>query len=180
MQSQRSLLTASCLWLFLAVLASAGGHATLDPLGRAKTKDTQAAGQTAERPQVAALPAVPPRAVAGDRQPDAEGQPRPAIIDPRPLAGLGASDLQVLYTATVNGYLEPCGCVAGRMGGIDRIAAYVQDQQRQHPAVLYLEGGDLFHDALDAKGPLFKQLPAKAETFFAALGALDCAALRPF
>jgi hypothetical protein len=131
------------------------------------------AAQDSSRPEVARVAAPPPRGAGAS-------VPGPALLDiedPRPMQGLPPADLRVLYTATVNGYLEPCGCVAGRMGGIDRIAAYVADQRRRHPAVLYVDGGDLFHDDLHAAGPLALQLPLKAETFFAALGQLGIDAM---
>ena len=39
----------------------------------------------------------------------------------------GPADLTLLYTGNVHGYIEPCGCAAGQIGGIDRIAGYVRD-----------------------------------------------------
>lgn len=154
-------------WNFAALALLAGLLLLASVFARAP-----GAPQDQGRPMTAQLPQGSPQ---GGALP--AGPAMLDIEDPRPMQGLGPADLRVLYTATVNGYLEPCGCVAGRMGGIDRIAAYVADQRRRHPAVLYLDGGDLFHDDLHAQGALARQLPLKAQTFFAALGQLGIDAM---
>ncbi len=87
------------------------------------------------------------------------------------------SDLRVLYTATLNGYLEPCGCVVGKTGGIDRIAARLAEHRSQHPNVLFLDGGDLIAQDPDPGAMLTQQLVLKADALLEVWSALGCRAM---
>lgn len=87
------------------------------------------------------------------------------------------SDLLLLYTGTVNGYLEPCGCVAGQIGGIDRMSAYIQGALAEHEAALFVDAGDLFCEEEPDDEMILRQLPLKARTFFQTWGELGCEAV---
>jgi hypothetical protein len=91
--------------------------------------------------------------------------------------GLRPADLRVLYTATLNGYVEPCGCVVGKTGGIDRVASAVQAQGEGAAAVLFVDGGDLFAEDPQVDPLLAEQLPLKADTLFGVWSELGCAAM---
>lgn len=87
------------------------------------------------------------------------------------------SDLLLLYTATINGFIEPCGCVAGQIGGIDRMAGYIEAEQAAHPAALYVDGGDIVAEDLLLEKNVLEQLPLKAEAFFKTFESLGCEAV---
>lgn len=56
----------------------------------------------------------------------------------------------VLYTASVQGYVEPCGCTAEPLGGVARLAAAVAAAQEAYGArVLFVDGGDLLFERPD-------------------------------
>ncbi len=94
--------------------------------------------------------------------PDAQGEP---------------ADLLLLFTGTVNGYVEPCGCVAGQIGGIDRLAAYVEDELEKNPASLFVDTGDLVGEQLDLEKSVIDQLPHKAEAFVSTWASIGCSAI---
>jgi 2',3'-cyclic-nucleotide 2'-phosphodiesterase (5'-nucleotidase family) len=51
--------------------------------------------------------------------------------------------VHILYSGTLYGYLEPCGCKEGRVGGVARLAAAAQDSlQRWRGNALLLDAGD--------------------------------------
>lgn len=51
--------------------------------------------------------------------------------------------MHILYSGTLYGYLEPCGCKEGRVGGVARLAAAFRDSlHRWHEHALILEAGD--------------------------------------
>ncbi|MBI1381363.1 MAG: hypothetical protein GC161_09765 [Planctomycetaceae bacterium] len=93
------------------------------------------------------------------------------------------SDLRLLWTGACLGFVEPCGCSAGRIGGLDRMAEYVRSELARHPAALFVDTGDLFlrrhrHPQDDAGSPFpAQQDPLKAEAFLRTLGDLGIAAM---
>jgi tetratricopeptide (TPR) repeat protein len=87
------------------------------------------------------------------------------------------SDLLLLYTSAVQGFIEPCGCVAGQIGGVDRIAAYVEDELADHPAALFLDTGDLFCRHAKPDPSVRRQLVHKARAFFRVWSELGCVSL---
>ena len=91
--------------------------------------------------------------------------------------GIPRSDLAVLYTSTVQGFIEPCGCSVGQIGGIDRIASYVEDELAAHPDSLFVDLGDLFARHTRPDPAFAQQLPFKAHAFFRVWGDLGCEAM---
>lgn len=60
----------------------------------------------------------------------------------------------VLYTASVQGYVEPCGCTAEPLGGIARFSAAVEDARAAYgERVVVLDAGDLLFEKLDDARP---------------------------
>lgn len=105
-----------------------------------------------------------------------------AVLAPLTAASCGSraaepSDLLLLSTGTVNGYVEPCGCVAGQIGGIDRLASYLAQELSQHPAALFVDAGDLVAEDLELDPAVVEQLPAKMEAFVSTWASLGCAAI---
>lgn len=87
------------------------------------------------------------------------------------------SDLRLLYTATLQGYIEPCGCTKGKTGGIDRVATAVRNHTENHPGSLFVDGGDLFSDRLRMDDKLREQATIKADSMFSMWSELGCAAM---
>ena len=56
----------------------------------------------------------------------------------------------LLYTASVQGYVEPCGCTADPLGGTARLAAAVAAARQAYgERVVFLDGGDLLFERSD-------------------------------
>ena len=58
--------------------------------------------------------------------------------------------LVLLVTASVQGYVEPCGCTGDPLGGIARLAGVVEEARRVYgDRVFFLDGGDLLFEKPD-------------------------------
>jgi hypothetical protein len=56
----------------------------------------------------------------------------------------------VLYTASVQGYVEPCGCTGDPLGGVARLSALVDDAHAAYgDRVVLLDAGDLLFEKLE-------------------------------
>ncbi|MFT4709040.1 MAG: tetratricopeptide (TPR) repeat protein [Planctomycetota bacterium] len=89
-----------------------------------------------------------------------------------------ASDLLLLYTGNVHGYIEPCGCSAGQIGGIDRLAGYIHEERKARPGTsLHIDSGDLFAEGIITDDNTVQQLRVKAESFLDAWGEIGCDAI---
>lgn len=66
-----------------------------------------------------------------------------------PQAG-GPRDLVLVYTASVQGYVEPCGCTGDPLGGLARLGALLHEARAAYgERVLFVDGGDLLFEKLD-------------------------------
>lgn len=79
--------------------------------------------------------------------------------------------LTVLFNGARHGKIEPCGCRALNLGGIDKEAAMVQTIRRANPQTLYLDAGGYFRDNADPAMRL------QTWSMLRALAALDCQAM---
>jgi len=85
------------------------------------------------------------------------------------------SDLVLLYTGNVNGYIEPCGCVAGQIGGIDRIAGFIEGQRKElGDRALFIDTGDLFAEGIIDDANTRDQLAHKGRGFLDVWRELGC------
>jgi tetratricopeptide (TPR) repeat protein len=87
------------------------------------------------------------------------------------------ADLVLLWTGNVFGYIEPCGCVAGQIGGIDRLAQAVEDERAKNPELVFVDTGDLFAKDTQMDVATERQLGLKAAAFFEVWSAIGCAAM---
>ncbi len=57
----------------------------------------------------------------------------------------------IVYTASVQGYVEPCGCTAEPLGGVARLAALVDDARNAYGGerVLFVDAGDMLFERAD-------------------------------
>ncbi|MBI1947726.1 MAG: hypothetical protein HYS27_18705 [Deltaproteobacteria bacterium] len=124
----------------------------------------------------------------------AAAQPAPSAAPPAPSAGPArprfaappaGERVLVLWTAGVQGYVEPCGCTADPLGGVARLAAAVDEAKAAWgKRVVLLDGGDLLFERKDdiaaadrcqaeAKADLLVGTLAKHGLAATALGPLD-------
>lgn len=102
-----------------------------------------------------------------------EARPTPATANPN------APTLRLYYLVDLDGYLEPCGCQARPLGGIDRLAQWMDAHRGDAPESLFVSVGDLlFRDpTMDAR--MAFQETAKAESMVRILDQLHLAAFTP-
>jgi len=88
--------------------------------------------------------------------------------------------LTVLFTGTLLGKAEPCGCFTGDFGGLVRISQYVsQTKLQSEQPVLYFDLGDLFFDKSQLNNLELLQFPLKAHMMAEALTQAGCDAWCP-
>jgi hypothetical protein len=59
----------------------------------------------------------------------------------------GPRDVVVVYTASVQGYVEPCGCTGDPLGGLARLGAVLDDARAAFgDRVVFVDGGDLLFE----------------------------------
>ena len=76
--------------------------------------------------------------------------------------------LVVLFTASVEGYVEPCGCTADPLGGVARLAAAVDDARRAYgDRVVFVDAGDLLFEEQDVDAADQCQDDARAKLLLA-------------
>lgn len=74
--------------------------------------------------------------------------------------------------------LKPCGCTVDlQKGGVERIAAFVDQLRKQDDSVLVVHAGSLFADPEAVKGARAAQLPARIQAFVDSLERLKVAAV---
>ncbi len=76
-----------------------------------------------------------------------------------------ATGIALLYTAGVQGYVEPCGCTGDPLGGIARFKALIDDAQRAFGGrVVVVDAGDLLFEKLSDDGAVDRcQAEARTE-----------------
>jgi len=62
-------------------------------------------------------------------------------------AGAFAAQPVLLYTASRQGEIEPCGCQAKQIGGLDRLAAKI-NQERKAQDIFFVDAGNAFFSSL--------------------------------
>ena len=126
-------------------------------------------------------PLTSPASGAG-AAPDAE----PArLVQPRFEKQPQGARLAVLYTASVQGYVTPCGCTSDPLGGVSRLAALLDEAHAAYgERVLFLDAGDLLFEKpddnlaadacqADARIELLLSTYARKGLFATVLGPLD-------
>lgn len=87
--------------------------------------------------------------------------------------------LTLLFTGTLLGKAEPCGCFTGDFGGIVRIASYVNRVREEVPNTVYVDLGDLFFESNDLDPFETRQFPLKARMMMETLESMGCDAWLP-
>jgi 2',3'-cyclic-nucleotide 2'-phosphodiesterase (5'-nucleotidase family) len=69
-----------------------------------------------------------------------------------------AKHITILYTANINGNINDCGCGPVPLGGITRVATFINEYKKQHPEAIVIDGGDFINSY---SYPEFNQLIQK-------------------
>jgi hypothetical protein len=104
----------------------------------------------------------------------------PAVTPERPRATPEAPlALRLYYLVDLDGYFEPCGCNSRPLGGIDRLARFIDGERERAPHHLLVASGDLlFRDPhLDPR--MVYQETRKAESLVPILDRIGLAAYAP-
>lgn len=96
---------------------------------------------------------------------------------------LGRPDLRLVVITDLEGYLEPCGCTSRPLGGIDRMAASLEELRAEGAPTVFVASGDLLFNAggdhaVDRAGAETQEI-WKAETLVQILGQMQLAAAVP-
>ena len=98
----------------------------------------------------AAAPAPAPEAPERVPAPPASPPVVPAVVPGTPSGGEkpSAPGITLVYGSELGGYLEPCHCTDGMIGGLARRARFLQDlRARAVSPVVAVEGGNVIRDA---------------------------------
>ena len=73
----------------------------------------------------------------------------PVFVEVPPEKGLA-----LIYTASVEGYVAPCGCTAEPLGGVARLASLIDEAKRAYgESVLFVDAGNLLFERQDDNLP---------------------------
>lgn len=98
--------------------------------------------------------------------------------EPAPTAQRGPS-LRLYYVVDLSGYLEPCGCQARPLGGIDRLAQVLRTEQASAPRSVMVSVGSLFFAEPRLDETMAWQEREKAHTLTGILNGVGLAAWTP-
>lgn len=87
--------------------------------------------------------------------------------------GSGTVEFRIIFTANTLGYIEPCECTGGRLGGLDRRAAAVGRAREGSRPALLVDLGNLFE--LPGQGPMTELGRRRAEFLVGEMNYLDYA-----
>ena len=121
-----------------------------------------------------------PASPAGSKSAGAGSKGSPADAaggsDSKVLANLGNPAAVLVLTGEMDGYLEPCGCTDGQIGGLLRRYDFFERLRKQNWPVASLDLGSLTKDPAVARGG-FDQAKLKFDHSVKALKLLDYSAL---
>jgi hypothetical protein len=105
----------------------------------------------------------------------------PAATHTRFDGGGSDDDLALVWSANVQGYVEPCGCTAEPLGGVARWRGGMADIQRAYgERVLFIDAGNLLFEHLDDNRPVDAcQAEARSELLVSQLAAGGLALTHP-
>lgn len=92
-------------------------------------------------------------------------------------SSLPAAQAAVVLTADVRGYLESCGCSEHMLGGIDRVAAQVEQARKELGQAVHVGAGDALFNGPPADPAHAQQDNLKAKTLLKAFADMQTAAL---
>jgi Cytochrome c554 and c-prime len=105
----------------------------------------------------------------------------PAATHTRFDGGGSDDDIALVWTANVQGYVEPCGCTAEPLGGVARWRGAVDDLRQSYgDRVLIVDAGNLLFEHLDDNRPVdLCQAEARTDLLVGQLAAAGLAITHP-
>lgn len=101
----------------------------------------------------------------------------PGVFEALGLERSPKPDLKLVFTGSLEGFIEPCGCTAGRLGGMDRLVTHLRESRAAAVRSIHVDTGDVFLHADDLTPALRQQLPIKADAIMAMLADSGCEAI---
>lgn len=101
------------------------------------------------------------------------------VIVPPVASGGAETSLRFYYASSRQGEVEPCGCQTGQIGGLHRLAEYLQRAGRTQKNSLFLDAGDAFFALPQIESSRRPQELAKADLIAKAYGYLGLDAYVP-
>lgn len=78
----------------------------------------------------------------------------PAFRGSTPDGKAAPGSIALVYTASVQGYVEPCGCTGDPLGGVARLTTIMNEARAVYgDRVVFVDGGDLLFEHLEERGP---------------------------
>ncbi|MCH8305165.1 MAG: hypothetical protein IIB94_08565 [Candidatus Marinimicrobia bacterium] len=87
------------------------------------------------------------------------------------------TELSLIFTASVNGEVEPCGCKTGPSGGLARKAAYINKLRSEGKQAIILDSGDLFFQKEYLSDSTRNEMAAKASLIVDAFNEMSTTAI---
>ena len=87
------------------------------------------------------------------------------------------TELSLIFTASVNGEVEPCGCKTGPSGGLARKAAYINTLRSEGKQAIILDSGDLFFQKEYLSDSTRNEMAAKANLIVDAFNEMSTTAI---
>jgi hypothetical protein len=133
-------------------------------------------GCTSSSPTSSSPASAPGGGSAGKGSPKGVPSDDAGGTDSKLLANLGHPAAVLIVTGEMDGYLEPCGCTDGQIGGLLRRYDFFERLRKQNWPVASLDLGSLTKDPAVARGG-FEQAKYKFDYSIKALKLLDYSAL---
>ena len=86
-------------------------------------------------------------------------------------------EFSLVFTSSVNGEVEPCGCKTGPSGGLARKADYINKLRSEGKQILILDSGDLFFQKEYLYDSTRNEMAAKASLIIDAFNAMNTTAI---
>lgn len=86
-------------------------------------------------------------------------------------------EFSLIFTANVNGEVEPCGCKSGPSGGLARKADYINNLRSEGKQIIILDSGDLFFQKEYLHDSTRNEMAAKASLIIDAFNEMNTIAL---
>jgi len=86
-------------------------------------------------------------------------------------------EFSLIFTASVNGEVEPCGCKTGPSGGLARKADYINKLRSEGKQIIILDSGDLFFQKENLHDSTRNEMAAKASLIIDAFNEMNTIAI---
>ncbi|MCB9639524.1 MAG: hypothetical protein H6727_11590 [Myxococcales bacterium] len=148
----------ACIWSVL--LMAAGPSTQKSQRGSATSQKVVQEGATS-RPS--SMSASLPTSMSTSQPLQAPIHGLPSEIPVPPSQVEGASTFAITYTGGIKGYIEPCGCQAGMLGGVARLSGLMHALKARGVGSFSVDAGSLFFEGLEIEKAKLLQAQLKAD-----------------